>query len=166
MPWPAPLSQDPVDPVRVRESRSVLTVSKLVGVCGRTRMWATACLLALSCAAADAGGSPVVEGLREELEALSLPVEHSEAEELFAESCASCHGFRASGSELGPPLVHHVYRPSHHADAAFHLAVIRGVRAHHWNFGDMLPVAGVTADEAKAITAYLRWLQRQAGIGG
>ena len=124
-----------------------------------------ACLFVSACSADESGSLEAREGLREELEALRLPPEHHEAEALFGQSCASCHGSRASGSELGPPLVHHVYRPSHHADAAFHLAVLRGVRAHHWNFGDMPPVAGVTADQTRAITAYLRWLQRQAGIG-
>lgn len=118
-----------------------------------------------SCAAPEAQDPQAAEGLREALEALSLPGEHAGAEAWFAASCESCHGYRASGSQLGPPLVHHVYRPSHHADAAFQLAVIRGVRAHHWTFGDMPPVPDVSADEARAITAYLRWLQQQAGIG-
>jgi mono/diheme cytochrome c family protein len=55
----------------------------------------------------------------------------------FQRSCASCHGDVAQGTPTGPPLVHAIYRPGHHADEAFELAVRRGVRAHHWRFGDM-----------------------------
>jgi len=76
----------------------------------------------------------------------------------------TCHGDRATGTDNGPPLVHGVYEPGHHADAAFQLAVTRGVRAHHWRFGDMAPVEGVSPAEVDRITGFVRWLQRQAGI--
>jgi len=55
----------------------------------------------------------------------------------FARSCAACHGPAGGGTSVGPPLVHEVYRKAMHADIAFELAVRRGVRAHHWRFGDM-----------------------------
>ncbi|WP_169567223.1 c-type cytochrome [Sneathiella limimaris] len=84
--------------------------------------------------------------------------------ELYQQNCASCHGEQANGTENGPPFLHKVYVPSHHSDAAFLLAVKRGVRAHHWNFGDMPPVPGVSEDEAKAITKYVRQLQRTVGF--
>jgi hypothetical protein len=60
--------------------------------------------------------------------------------------------------------VHRIYEPDHHADPAFQLAVARGVRAHHWRFGDMAPVPGVSESDVTAIIGYIRWLQRQAGI--
>jgi hypothetical protein len=60
--------------------------------------------------------------------------------------------------------VNRVYAPNHHADFAFLLAVEQGVRAHHWGFGDMPPVPGVSREEAMEITAYVRWLQREVGI--
>ncbi|MDH3223897.1 MAG: cytochrome c, partial [Gemmatimonadota bacterium] len=85
-------------------------------------------------------------------------------ESSFERWCVSCHGPRGAGSAVGPPLVHRVYRPAHHGDAAFRLAVTRGVRAHHWTYGDMPPVPEVASDEADAIVDYLRWLQRQVGI--
>jgi len=83
---------------------------------------------------------------------------------LYERNCASCHGVDLKGTDKGPPFLHRVYVPSHHADAAFQLAVKNGVRAHHWKFGDMAPVKGVVPDEVAHITAYVRARQRQAGI--
>lgn len=83
---------------------------------------------------------------------------------LYTQHCASCHGALLQGSDKGPPFLHKVYEPSHHGDAAFQMAVQNGTRAHHWRFGDMKPVAGVSADEVAHITAYIRAAQRQAGI--
>lgn len=83
----------------------------------------------------------------------------------FDATCAACHGADAAGVEaLGPPLVHKIYEPSHHGDAAFLLAVRNGVRAHHWRFGNMPPQPGLTDAEVTAITAYVRELQRANGI--
>jgi len=39
-----------------------------------------------------------------------------------------------------------------------------GVRAHHWTFGDMPKIPGITRDDLTQIIAYIRWLQKQAGI--
>jgi len=83
---------------------------------------------------------------------------------LFAERCAQCHGADLRGSMTGPPLLHPIYKPSHHADIAFQLAVRNGSRAHHWRFGDMKPVPGLTPDDVAHITAYVRSEQRKAGI--
>lgn len=87
-----------------------------------------------------------------------------EGERLFNADCASCHGVRAEGSDNGPLLVHVIYEPGHHGDEAFHLAALNGARAHHWRFGDMPPIEGVTPDDVAEITAYVRALQRAAGI--
>lgn len=84
--------------------------------------------------------------------------------DLFAANCALCHGAQADGTSMGPPLVHRLYEPGHHPDFAFQNAVANGVPAHHWDFGDMPPVAGLSQDDIAAITAYVRQLQRQAGI--
>lgn len=84
---------------------------------------------------------------------------------LFLQHCAACHGADLMGTEKkGPPLLHKIYEPSHHGDAAFQLAVKNGVRAHHWPYGDMAPVPQVTADDVAHITAYVRAEQRKAGI--
>ena len=84
--------------------------------------------------------------------------------EAFGRHCVQCHGEDAAGTASGPPLVHRVYRPAHHADVAFALAVRRGVVAHHWRFGNMPPTPMVTAPEVEQITRYVRELQRANGI--
>lgn len=86
-------------------------------------------------------------------------------ESAFNQYCAACHGVNAAGNDgAGPPLVHVIYEPSHHGDAAFLLAAQRGVRAHHWQFGNMPPVEGISSDEIEAIVSYIRTLQRANGI--
>ncbi len=83
----------------------------------------------------------------------------------FRARCAGCHGEKAEGQKgVAPPLVHDYYKPSHHGDAAFMLAARTGVRAHHWRFGNMPPVKGVTDAELKSIIAYVRALQKANGI--
>ena len=83
----------------------------------------------------------------------------------FNAVCADCHGENARGKMgFGPPLVHKIYEPSHHADMAFQLAVQNGVTAHHWKFGNMPPQEGLTGADVQAITAYVRELQRANGI--
>lgn len=83
----------------------------------------------------------------------------------FDAKCAACHGLNAAGQDgVAPPLVHKIYEPSHHGDAAFLMAARNGVRAHHWRFGNMPPVEGVTDSDVKMIIAYVRELQRVNGI--
>jgi mono/diheme cytochrome c family protein len=98
---------------------------------------------------------------------LVVPALSSEARagrEAFNRLCSTCHGASASGSATGPPLVHRIYGPGHHADAAFTLAAQRGVRAHHWRFGDMPPVPSARLEEIGLIVRYVRELQRANGI--
>jgi mono/diheme cytochrome c family protein len=83
---------------------------------------------------------------------------------LYEKNCASCHGPDLKGTDKAPPFLHRFYEPSHHGDAAFQMAARNGVRAHHWNFGDMPPVPGISPDEVAHITAYVRMQQRKAGI--
>jgi mono/diheme cytochrome c family protein len=84
---------------------------------------------------------------------------------VFDTKCSDCHGADAAGREgLAPPLVHKIYEPSHHGDMSFQLAVQNGVRAHHWRFGNMPPVDGLTNEDVRAIVAYVRELQRANGI--
>jgi mono/diheme cytochrome c family protein len=82
----------------------------------------------------------------------------------FERSCAACHGTNAAGSDKGPPLVHDIYNPGHHADPAFLLAARRGVPQHHWRFGNMPPQPEVTDPEIADIVRYVRELQRANGI--
>ena len=88
----------------------------------------------------------------------------AEGKTLFGEYCAACHGENGAGTDQGPPLIHPIYEPGHHPDAAFFLAARNGVRGHHWQFGNMMPVEGVTDDELAKIVAYVRAVQRANGI--
>lgn len=82
----------------------------------------------------------------------------------YETTCAACHGPAGRGTAQGPPFVDRIYDPSHHADAAFAIAVRQGVPAHHWSFGDMPPQPDVSATELAEIVAYVRALQVAAGI--
>ena len=83
---------------------------------------------------------------------------------LFAANCAGCHGEDATGTDTGPPLLHKVYEPGHHPDALFRRAVSKGVMSHHWNFGHMPPVPGLTQKDVAKIIAFVRELQRANAI--
>lgn len=93
-----------------------------------------------------------------------VPEEYHAGEERFNGLCARCHGMAGRGTNMGPPLVHKIYEPSHHADFAFMRAAMQGVRAHHWKFGNMPKISEATPDDVTKIIPYIRWLQRQAGI--
>lgn len=83
---------------------------------------------------------------------------------LFEENCAACHGEDAGGTDQGPPFIHAIYNPGHHADYAFISAAENGVRAHHWRFGDMPAQPQVSEQEVGAIARYVRELQEANGI--
>ena len=87
-----------------------------------------------------------------------------EGRDLFNANCSACHGENASGTDNGPPLVHQYYRPAHHGDGAFVNAALKGVRAHHWRFGNMPPVEGITEQKVLKIVRYVRELQRANGV--
>ena len=115
-------------------------------MCTRTTVYAALTLLLLIAATACGGG------------------QQDDGAALFAENCARCHGDAGDGTDMGPPLVHKLYEPGHHPDFSFQRAVKNGVIAHHWDFGDMPPVAGLSEDEVTQIIAYIRGLQREGGI--
>jgi mono/diheme cytochrome c family protein len=101
--------------------------------------------------------------------AVEVPASFSDQEQVgqraYDAVCATCHGVNAQGREgIAPPLVHKIYEPGHHGDMAFVLAAQNGVRAHHWKFGNMPPVEGVTKADVLNIVTYVRALQRENGI--
>ncbi len=125
----------------------------------------TAGAIGLVCAllvpqAALTAGAPMVE-----VTVPALTELQQQGKDAFDQYCASCHGADAAG-QLGkaPPLIHPVYEPSHHGDLSFIRAVRFGARQHHWPFGNMEPVEGVTDDEIAVIIAYVRAVQRANGI--
>ncbi len=106
------------------------------------------------------GNRAVVVDVRvPELSALAI-----EGRNAFDANCAKCHGKNASGSDKGPPLVHDLYNPGHHGDNAFVTAAKRGVRRHHWPFGNMPRQPQVSDAQLTAIIKYVRELQVANGI--
>ena len=85
-------------------------------------------------------------------------------EEHFETNCAQCHGESGGGTDQGPPLVHKIYESGHHSDGAFFLAVRRGVRQHHWSFGDMPAQPQVTRNQSALIVEFIREVQAANGI--
>ncbi|MBT3437139.1 MAG: cytochrome c [Oceanospirillaceae bacterium] len=77
----------------------------------------------------------------------------SKGQVVFNTNCAQCHGVDAAGGIGGPPLIHNIYDPGHHANEAFIRAVRNGVRQHHWQFGDMA-----------FLLKFVREVQQQNGI--
>ena len=107
--------------------------------------------------------------VREPIESVLVPDQIGElaliGKNIYKLKCQSCHGINAAGRhEIGPPLVHKIYEPSHHSDQSFYRAVALGVRSHHWPFGNMAAVEGLAKSDVKAIISYVRELQRENGI--
>ena len=84
--------------------------------------------------------------------------------ELYAAACAECHGADLRGTDRGPSHLSEVYEPNHHGDGAFHVAVLAGSPEHHWDFGPMPPVEGLSEQDVDAIVAYVREQQRLEGF--
>ena len=105
----------------------------------------------------------------EPIESVLVPDQISEigllGKNIFELKCQLCHGINAAGRhEMGPPLVHKIYEPSHHSDQSFYRAVALGVKSHHWRFGNMAAVEDLTKGDVKAIISYVRQLQKENGI--
>jgi mono/diheme cytochrome c family protein len=120
------------------------------------------CLVVSGCGSSES--DPASSDFEETVRQAVIPAELAAGEAAFDANCAACHGERALGTEQGPPLVHIIYEPSHHADISFIVAANRGVRAHHWQFGDMPPLPGIAHEDILRIIAYVRFLQEQVGI--
>ena len=84
--------------------------------------------------------------------------------ELYAASCAMCHGPDLRGTMAGPPFLDVIYAPNHHSDEAFQRAVLGGVVAHHWDLGNMPPIPGLTPDDVALIVAFVRSEQEANGL--
>lgn len=94
----------------------------------------------------------------------AVPAELQTGEAKFKANCSACHGVGGVGTSQGPPLVHTIYEPNHHGDTAFQRAAANGVKAHHWEFGNMPKIDAATPEDVDQIIKYVRWLQKQAGI--
>ena len=93
-----------------------------------------------------------------------VPFKYAVGYKKYQEFCSGCHGKWLDGTKQGPPLVHGFYKPSHHGDAAFYRAALNGVRAHHWKFGNMPPVNGVSRKDMDFVVPFIRWFQQAKGL--
>ncbi len=118
----------------------------------------TALALTLALLAGCAGGEEEKDSTADD------PTQVAGGEGLYMANCAQCHGEDLRGTDQGPSFLSVVYEPGHHPDESFHLAVMRGVQPHHWNFGPMPPVEGLTTDEVDAIVAFVRDRQTAEGF--
>ena len=116
-------------------------------------------LLGTNPACSQNGAEPKATGT-----GLAAPTEFRGGEQKFNANCSRCHGIGGVGTNQGPPFLHKVYEPNHHGDAAFQRAAANGVKAHHWQFGDMPKIDAVKPEDVDEIVKYVRWLQKQAGI--
>lgn len=83
---------------------------------------------------------------------------------VYNASCASCHGSDLGGTDQGPSHLSIVYEPNHHGDDAFRSAIANGAPQHHWTFGPMPPVPGLSTAEVDAVIAYVRAQQQAQGL--
>ena len=84
--------------------------------------------------------------------------------EVYAANCASCHGANLEGTDRGPSHLSVVYEPGHHPDAAFRAAIENGAMQHHWPFGPMPPVEGLSDTDVDAVIAFIRSEQERQGL--
>lgn len=93
-----------------------------------------------------------------------VPFKYALGMKKYQENCSSCHGKWIEGTKKGPPLLHGFYKPSHHNDRTFYRAALKGVFQHHWNFGPMPKIEGITVKDMDKIVPFLRWLQQEKGL--
>ena len=93
-----------------------------------------------------------------------VPFIYGKGKNLYQANCAICHGKWIEGTKQGPPLFHPYYKPSHHGDPAFYRAALKGVFEHHWKFGAMPAIKGVTKKDMDSVVPFIRWLQKEKGL--
>jgi len=104
---------------------------------------------------------PMMTGSIKAAEEVEIPFHLGQGQLLYEKYCSSCHGLQLNGSDKGPPLLHPFYKPSHHGDQSFYRAALQGVQQHHWEFGNMPPVEGMTAKKMDSLVPYVRYYQQQ-----
>ena len=84
--------------------------------------------------------------------------------EVYATSCAICHGADLRGTAVGPPMLSELYGPDVHSDEAFRASITDGVGAEHWDFGPMPAVGAVRGSDLDAVVAFVRERQEIDGL--
>jgi mono/diheme cytochrome c family protein len=84
--------------------------------------------------------------------------------EVYATSCATCHGDDLRGTDVGPPMLSEIYGPDVHSDEAFRASITGGAAAEHWDFGPMPAVGAVRGSDLDAVLAFVREQQELQGL--
>ena len=84
--------------------------------------------------------------------------------EVYATSCATCHGTDLRGTAMGPSLLSELYGPDVHSDEAFRASITEGVAAASWEFGPMPAVGAVRGSDLDAVLAFVREQQGLEGL--
>lgn len=92
------------------------------------------------------------------------PIDPGRGAAVYGEACASCHGDDLRGTDRGPSHLSIVYEPNHHPDESFRRAIRNGVPQHHWTFGAMPAIEGLSADDVTAVIGYVRAVQASEGF--
>jgi mono/diheme cytochrome c family protein len=122
------------------------------------RLAALAGAVAVAVAAAACGSSPAASPTT------TVAVSLTRGQEVYEAKCASCHGTDLQGTDRGPSHLSAIYEPSHHSDESFRRAVRHGAPQHHWRFGPMPPVEGVSDADLESVIAFVRAEQRERGF--
>lgn len=83
---------------------------------------------------------------------------------VYEQSCASCHGVDLRGTDKGPSHLSILYEPAHHSDEVFRGAIANGAPQHHWSFGDMAPIEGLSESDVEAVISFIRAEQQRLGF--
>lgn len=136
---------------RARKARRTRTLSWAIPV----GVVALAAIVAVVLTATGGSDGPPAPGSPEEL-ALGA--------EVFDQSCATCHGPAARGGLAGPPLTHEIYEGL--TDADIRTVIEQGKPPTNWPQFEagMAPVPNLSASEVDAVIAYVRDVQREAGL--
>ena len=102
----------------------------------------------------------VTAGGSDEPPAPGSPEELALGEEIFVDTCQTCHGEQAGGGLAGPPLVHQMYQDLEDDD--IRTAIRQGKTQENWEFAPMPPIPGLEAHEVDAVIAYVRSQQAEA----
>ena len=139
-------------------------------LCVVVALVAAAVTLACAADAADADGASSVETAPAVTSdapappttaaALAIP----DGAAVYQQYCAECHGVDLRGTDKGPSQLSIIYEPNHHGDYAYRVAIREGTREHHWWFGDMPPVEGITDLEIEKVISYIRAEQERLGF--
>lgn len=113
---------------------------------------------------ASCGGGGDAETVRRADIAPQDPALVAAGAELYEANCAECHGSDLRGTDKGPSHLSEVYVPDHHGDGSFEVAVLAGSPQHHWDYGPMPPVEGLSEADIEAIVAFVRERQRVEGF--